>query len=185
MDIKATARIVLHRMTDRMMGHGEWASGAARHPAAAALMAVGLALAGAAGPAQAQDQDQAQHLPTTTLGAGMYNLKVEVAQTPREHEIGLMFRTSMPTNEGMLFIFPQSGAQCFWMKNTLIPLSVAFIADDGTIVNTDEMKEQTLDSHCSTKPVRFVLEMNKGWFTKHGFKSGSKLTGAPFGTPRK
>jgi hypothetical protein len=129
-------------------------------------------------------QDQAQHLPTTQLGAGMHLIKAEVALSEREHEIGLMHRTSMGSNEGMIFVFERPGQQCFWMKNTLIPLAVAFIADDGTIVNLDEMKPQTLDPHCSTKQVRFVLEMNKGWFSKRGIKPGSKLTGEPFGTPR-
>jgi uncharacterized membrane protein (UPF0127 family) len=129
-------------------------------------------------------QDQAQHLPTTTLGAGMYNIKAELARTEQEHEIGLMFRTSMGANDGMLFVFERAGLQCFWMKNTLIPLAVAFVADDGAVVNVDEMKPQTLNPHCSTKPVRFVLEMNTGWFAKHGIKEGSKLAGAPFGTPR-
>jgi len=107
-----------------------------------------------------------------------------VARTPDQHEIGLMFRTAMGASEGMLFIFERAGQQCFWMKNTLIPLAVAFVADDGSIVNLDEMKPQTLNSHCSTKPVRFVLEMNMGWFAKRGIKEGSKLTGEPFGTPR-
>jgi uncharacterized membrane protein (UPF0127 family) len=129
-------------------------------------------------------QDKAQHLPTVMLGAGMHNIKAEVAETPQEHEIGLMHRTSMGSNEGMIFVFDRPGQQCFWMKNTLIPLAVAFVADDGTIVNVDEMKPQTLDPHCSTKQVRFVLEMNTGWFTKRGIKAGSKLTGEPFGTPR-
>jgi uncharacterized membrane protein (UPF0127 family) len=129
-------------------------------------------------------QDKAQHLPTVVLGAGMHNIKAEVAETPQEHEIGLMHRTSMGSNEGMIFVFDRPGQQCFWMKNTLIPLAVAFVADDGTIVNLDEMKPQTLDPHCSTKQVRFVLEMNTGWFTKRGIKAGSKLTGEPFGTPR-
>lgn len=135
-------------------------------------------------PLAAQAQDRAQHLPTVTLGAGMHNIKAEVAETPQEHEIGLMYRTSMGANEGMLFIFERPGQQCFWMKNTLIPLAVAFVADDGTVVNVDEMKPQTLDPHCSTKPVRFVLEMNTGWFARRGIKEGSKLSGAPFGTPR-
>jgi uncharacterized membrane protein (UPF0127 family) len=133
---------------------------------------------------QALAQDRAQHLPVTTLGVGMYNIKAEVATAPEQHEIGLMYRTQMPTNDGMLFIFERAGQQCFWMKNTLIPLAVAFVADDGTVVNVDEMKPQTLDTHCSTKPVRFVLEMNTGWFSKHGVKAGSKLSGEPFGTPR-
>ncbi|WP_052162814.1 DUF192 domain-containing protein [Aquabacterium sp. NJ1] len=151
---------------------------------ATAAVAASLAVLGFTAPASALAQDRAQHLPTVMLGAGMHNIKAEVAETPQEHEIGLMYRTAMGANEGMLFIFERAGQQCFWMKNTLIPLAVAFVADDGTVVNVDEMKPQTLDPHCSTKPVRFVLEMNTGWFTKRGFKEGSKLSGAPFGTPR-
>jgi len=130
-------------------------------------------------------QDAPQRLQNrTTLGAGLYNMQVEVAVTPQEHAIGLMHRTSMGANEGMLFVFDRPGVQCFWMKNTLIPLAVAFVADDGTIVNLDEMKPQTLDAHCSTQPVRYVLEMNTGWFKKKGVKPGQKLSGAPFGAPR-
>lgn len=143
-----------------------------------------LCLLGSVLPLPSQAQDRAQHLPTTIIGAGMHNIKAEVAETPQEHEIGLMYRTSMGSNEGMIFVFERPGQQCFWMKNTLIPLAVAFIADDGTVVNVDEMKPQTLDPHCSTKPVRYVLEMNTGWFTKRGIKDGSKLSGAAFGTPR-
>ncbi len=150
----------------------------------AAAVTASLAVLGFAAPASTLAQDRAQHLPTVMLGAGMHNIKAEVAETPQEHEIGLMYRTSMGANEGMLFIFERAGQQCFWMKNTLIPLAVAFVADDGTVVNVDEMKPQTLDPHCSTKPVRFVLEMNTGWFTKRGIKEGSKLSGVPFGTPR-
>lgn len=107
-------------------------------------------------------------------------IKAEVAQTDRQREIGLMHRTSMGTNEGMIFVFERAGVQCFWMKNTLLPLSVAFIDEDGTIVNLDEMKPETEDTHCSTKPVRHVLEMNKGWFSKRGIKPGMKLTGELF-----
>ena len=77
-----------------------------------------------------------------------------------------MFRRAMEPNDGMLFVFEQPGKQCFWMKNTLIPLSVAFIADDGSVVNIEDMQPQTLDDHCSAKPVRYVLEMNKGWFAR-------------------
>lgn len=132
----------------------------------------------------AQPAEGPQRLRTTTLGAGMHNIVAEVALTPQEHATGLMHRTSMGTHEGMLFIFDRPGTQCFWMKNTLIPLSIAFISDDGTIVNVDEMKPQTLASHCSAQPVRHVLEMNAGWFKKRGLGAGSKLTGAPFGTPR-
>jgi len=98
----------------------------------------------------------------------------------RQREIGLMFRPTMAANDGMLFVFERAGQQCFWMKNTLIPLSVAFVADDGSVVNIEAMKPQTLDSHCSAQPVRFVLEMNDGWFAKRGIKPGAKLRGTPF-----
>ena len=92
-----------------------------------------------------------------------------------------MGRRSMGDSDGMLFVFEQPGVQCFWMKNTLLPLSIAFIADDGTVVNVADMKPQSLDSHCSSQPVRYALEMNKGWFAKRGVKAGSKLGGEPFG----
>jgi uncharacterized membrane protein (UPF0127 family) len=122
-----------------------------------------------------------QKLASIRLNAGIHNIDAEVAQTPDERSTGLMFRPAMGPNEGMLFAFEQAGQQCFWMKNTLLPLSVAFVADDGSIVNIDDMKPQTLDSHCSSKPVRYVLEMNHGWFAKRGIKPGTKLRGAPFG----
>ncbi len=136
----------------------------------------------AAGVAGAQEGPQ--KLRTVQLRAGMQNISAEVAMTDRERAIGLMHRTQMGTHEGMLFVFERPGVQCFWMKNTLIPLAIAFIDDDGTIVNTDEMKPQTLDSHCSDRPVRYVLEMNTGWFKKRALGSGSKLTGSPFAATR-
>ena len=129
-------------------------------------------------------QDGPQQLPTVMLGITFHSIKAEVAMTPKQHEIGLMHRTSMGPNDGMIFVSERPGQQCFWMKNTLIPLSVAFIADDGTIVNLDEMKPETLEPHCSAKPVRYVLEMNTGWFSKRGLKAGIKVTGQPFGTPK-
>jgi len=128
----------------------------------------------------AQSTGQAQHLSTVTLGAGMYNIVAQVARTPQERQIGLMFRENMPVHEGMLFIFEEAATQCFWMKNTLLPLSAAFVAEDGRIVNIEDMAPQTETSHCSKQPVRMVLEMNQGWFSKRGLKAGSKLTGAPF-----
>jgi uncharacterized membrane protein (UPF0127 family) len=128
----------------------------------------------------ASAQDGPQKLPSITLNAGMHLIQAEVAQTPEQRSTGLMFRSAMGTNEGMLFAFEEPGQQCFWMKNTLLPLSVAFVADDGSVVNIENMKPQTLDSHCSTKPVRFVLEMNDGWFAKRGIKPGFKLSGKPF-----
>ena len=142
------------------------------------LMGLLVALLCAATAASAQDGPQ--KLPAITLNAGMHLIRAEVAQTPEQRSTGLMFRQAMGQNEGMLFAFEDAGQQCFWMKNTLLPLSVAFIADDGSIVNIESMKPQTEDSHCSTKPVRFVLEMNEGWFGKRGIKPGFKLQGQPF-----
>jgi len=130
--------------------------------------------------AAASAQDGPQKLAQVRLNAGIHNINAELASTPQQREIGLMFRNAMPANDGMLFVFEQPGQQCFWMRNTLIPLSVAFIGDDGSVVNIDDMKPQTLDSHCSAKPVRFVLEMNEGWFAKRGIKAGSRLRGGPF-----
>ena len=120
------------------------------------------------------------NLPRIKLQLGMYQIDAQLAQTPEQRSIGLMYRAEMPAHEGMLFVFEQASTQCFWMKNTLLPLTAAFVADDGTIVNLADMKPQTTDSHCSGKPVRFVLEMHQGWFAKKGFKAGMRLSGNPF-----
>jgi uncharacterized membrane protein (UPF0127 family) len=131
------------------------------------------------GSAQAQDQPQ-MNLQRVKISAGMYQIDAQVAMTPEQRQIGLMFRKEMPQPEGMIFVFEQPAEQCFWMKNTILPLTAAFIADDGTIVNLVDMKPQTTDAHCSVKPVRYVLEMNKGWFAKRGIKAGARLAGQPF-----
>jgi uncharacterized membrane protein (UPF0127 family) len=126
------------------------------------------------------DQRPQLELPRLTLSAGMHLIQAQLAATPEQRSTGLMFRTEMPANEGMLFVFEQASQQCFWMKNTLIPLTAAFVADDGTLVNLVDMKPQSLDSHCSTAPVRYVLEMNQGWFAKRGIKAGYKLKASVF-----
>jgi uncharacterized membrane protein (UPF0127 family) len=133
--------------------------------------------------AAAVAQEPQMNLQRVRLAAGMHQIDAQVAATPDQRATGLMWRREMPQHEGMLFVFDAPAVQCFWMKNTLLPLSAAFVADDGSIVNVVEMKPQTLDSHCSTKPVRYVLEMNQGWFAKKGLKPGMKLTGQPF-TPK-
>ena len=125
-------------------------------------------------------QDGPQSLPTITLSAGMHLIHAELAQTPEQRATGLMFRESMPPNNGMLFAFEEPGQQCFWMKNTLLPLTAAFVADDGRIVNLVDMQPMTENSHCSKEPVRFVLEMNQGWFAHKNIKEGSKLGGELF-----
>ena len=129
--------------------------------------------------AHAQNAPQ-MDLPRIKISAGMHLIDVQVANTDEQRAAGLMFRKDMPQTEGMLFIFERPSQQCFWMKNTLLPLSAAFVADDVTIVNLVDMKPQTLDSHCSSQAVRFVLEMNQGWFDRKGIKAGAKLGGAPF-----
>ncbi|UFS56950.1 DUF192 domain-containing protein [Comamonadaceae bacterium M7527] len=127
------------------------------------------------GPAWA---DTAQlDLPRVELRAGMHRIDAQVAQTPQTRATGLMHRQSMPDQEGMLFVFERPDMVCFWMKNTLIALSAAFIADDGRIVNIADMAPQTTEPHCTKEPVRFVLEMNKGWFAKRGLGAGSRIGG--------
>ena len=120
------------------------------------------------------------NLPRVTLKAGMHLIQAQVAATPEQRATGLMHRTEIPTNEGILFVFEHQAGQCFWMKNTLLPLTAAFVADDGSIVNLADMQPQSLDSHCSAKPVRYVLEMHQGWFAKRGIGPGFRLGGAPF-----
>jgi uncharacterized membrane protein (UPF0127 family) len=142
----------------------------------AAWLALALPLVA---PAQQAPQPR---LPTVTLSAGMHNIVAEVAQTPMQRQIGMMGRTSMAPHEGMLFVFESPAPQCFWMRNTLLPLSIAFLADDGSIVNIAEMQPRSDQTHCSDQPVRFALEMNAGWFSKRGLKAGSRLRGKPFGS---
>ena len=147
--------------------------------AAGLLALAGLAAVATSHQAMAQSVPQV-NLPRVALTAGMYRIDAQVASTPTQRQIGLMQRRDMPTHEGMLFVFEQPGVQCFWMKNTPLPLTAAFVADDGTIVNLADMQPLSEDSHCSAKPVRYVLEMNQGWFAQRGLKAGSKLAGAIF-----
>lgn len=118
---------------------------------------------------------QPQKFRSTTLSAGMYVIRAEVAATEAERQQGLMFREKMAGNEGMLFDFEAPAGVCMWMKNTLIPLSVAFIDDSGKIVNIEDMQPQTTDSHCAKKSVRYALEMNQGWFRQKNIKPGSRI----------
>ena len=115
--------------------------------------------------------------PTIELSAGMHRIEAEVASNNAERATGLMNRPSMPIHRGMLFVFPEAGVQCFWMKNTLIPLSIAFLDDAGRIVQIADMQPQSLDNHCSSKPVRFALEMNAGWFKSRGLAAGARING--------
>jgi uncharacterized membrane protein (UPF0127 family) len=133
--------------------------------------ALATALAVLIGPASGQV------LPTMRLTAGMHVVRAEVAYDFETRGRGLMFRESLEPNQGMLFVFEEASQQCMWMKNTLIPLSVAFIAGDGTIVNIADMKPKDETTHCAQRPVPYALEMERGWFASHGIRAGQKIGG--------
>ena len=118
-------------------------------------------------------------LPTIELKTGIYRIQAELADNPKAREVGLMNRTTMPTNSGMLFVFEQKAGHCFWMNNTKIPLAIAFIADDGKIVNIEEMQAETTNNHCPKANVRYALEMNKQWFSERVIVPGTVITGLP------
>jgi uncharacterized protein len=148
-----------------------------------ALLLLSFSLLGVAS-AHAQDVQAQTQLPRVNIQAGMHQIDAQVASTGQQRQVGLMYRASMPQHEGMLFVFERPATQCFWMKNTLIPLTAAFIEDDGTVVNLVDMKPKTTDSHCSVRPVRYVLEMNQGWFAKKRIQAGYKLTSPVFNAPK-
>jgi uncharacterized membrane protein (UPF0127 family) len=122
---------------------------------------------------------QISRYPAIPLNIGIHMIRAEVAGSPSEREQGLMFRNSMGANEGMLFLFEAPAEICMWMKNTLIPLSVAFIDDNGKIINIENMQPQTTESHCGKKLVRYALEMNRGWFKQKNIRPGSMVDGLP------
>jgi uncharacterized membrane protein (UPF0127 family) len=111
------------------------------------------------------------------LNAGIHLIQAEVANTFDTRMTGLMHRKKLGANTGMLFVFPDVARHCMWMKNTFVPLSVAFIDERGVILNIADMQPQTEDSHCATAPARFALEMNQGWFAAKGVKPGAKISG--------
>ena len=118
-------------------------------------------------------------LQSVELKTGIYRIQAEVADTPKAREVGLMNRSSMPTNSGMLFIFEEKAGHCFWMSNTKIPLSIAFISNDGKIVNIEEMQADTTNNHCPQAAVRYALEMNKQWFSERMIVPGTVILGLP------
>jgi uncharacterized protein len=139
-----------------------------------------LALGGLTTAVLAQDRAQPR-LPTTALTVGMHRIVAELAVTPEQQAIGMMWRTEMGASEGMLFVSEERGVRCFWMRNTLVPLTIAFLADDGRIVNTADMQPRSDQSHCSAEPVRYALEMPQGWFARRNIQPGARIRGGPFG----
>ncbi|HLX80916.1 MAG TPA: DUF192 domain-containing protein [Burkholderiales bacterium] len=123
-------------------------------------------------------------LPAVQLSTGMYLIRAEVADSMATRMEGLMYRKSMQQGAGMVFVFDENATHCMWMKNTLIPLSVAFIDEAGEIINIAEMQPQTEETHCAARPARYALEMNKGWFAQRGIKPGAKLRGLEKLAPR-
>lgn len=135
-----------------------------------ALLAPGLSLA---------QQAPQSTLRTTQLTTGIHVITAEVAATPQSRMIGLMMRERLAPNHGMVFVFEDKSQHCFWMRNTLLPLSIAFIDDDGTIVNVADMAPKSDATTCPQRPVRYALEMELGWFAKHGVTAGKKMSGLP------
>ena len=123
-------------------------------------------------------------LPVIQLQAGMHLIRAELADSMGTRMEGLMYRKSMPQGSGMVFVFDETATHCMWMKNTLIPLSVAFIDEAGAIINIADMQPHSEVSHCAARPARFALEMNKGWFAERGVKPGAKLRGLEKLSPR-
>lgn len=115
--------------------------------------------------------------PRISLGAGLYVIQAEVMNTQAGRMRGLMHRKSLGTNEGMLFVFPAAERHCMWMKNTVLPLSVAFIDERGVVVNIEDMQPETENQHCADRPAPYALEMKQGWFAARGIKPGAAISG--------
>lgn len=117
----------------------------------------------------------ASGLPVSELVIGDHRLQLEIAATPQARTEGLMFRRSMPADHGMLFVWERDDHQAMWMRNTYLPLSVAFIDSAFRIVNIADMEPHTTRLHHSHGPVRYALEVHQGWFERHGIRAGMQL----------
>ncbi|HMW17132.1 MAG TPA: DUF192 domain-containing protein [Accumulibacter sp.] len=122
------------------------------------------------------DVVQAQ-MPQIELSVGLYRIEAEVALNDADRQLGLMHRRTMTQNHGMLFVYDQPARHCMWMRNTYLPLSVAFLDEQGRILNIEEMQPQSDDNHCAAKDARYALEMNRGWFAGKGIKPGTRIAG--------
>jgi hypothetical protein len=145
----------------------------AKIPAFLICTCLGLSILPHVRPAHAEELNAG--LPTTRLAIGGLTLTLEVATKPKEHSIGLMNRRNMAENEGMLFVFDPPRMVHFWMKNTYIPLSAAFVAPDGTVVKMTDMEPLSEKTHSPDVPVKYVIEVNRGWFKKAGLRVGDAV----------
>lgn len=118
-----------------------------------------------------------QGLPLLELQAGFHRIEAEVAHMPETRARGLMHRREMAPQRGMLFVFTHDERHCMWMRNTFLPLAVAFMDGSGRITNIEEMQPQTEVNHCAARPARYALEMNAGWFAQRGIKPGDVIGG--------
>lgn len=161
-----------------------------RHPRRFAVLAATVAmLASAVGTPVAAAQPLAPQMPANFKKKGEFpqvpltvngiKINAEVAATQADREQGLMFRSSLGKNEGMLFVFDEIAYHCFWMKNTEVPLSIAYMTDSGVITDVQEMAAETEDNHCPTQSGKYAIEMAKGWFTANGIKAGMQMQGLP------
>lgn len=166
--------------------HDSWSASAAESRAPIAIAqapsnAARASGAAAAGPSRSDESSRRgpSGMPVVELTAGFHRIRAEVAATPEDRSRGLMFRERLAPNEGMIFLFERAGVQCMWMRNTLVPLSVAFLDSDGLIVNIADMEPLSEVSHCSEKPVSLALEMERGWFAQRGLGPGARIRGIP------
>ncbi len=141
------------------------------------MLVIGWASILSAPSAVAQEAAPNPTLRQVWLQAGIHRIRAEVAASPEERSRGLMLRKGLQPNHGMLFVFESSGSPCFWMKNTLIPLTIAFIAEDGEIATLADMQPHDETSHCPTRPILYALEMDQGWFRAKGVKVGDRIGG--------
>lgn len=118
-------------------------------------------------------------LPRADLVVGAERVRVEVADEESERSVGLMYRKSMSADDGMLFVYPDALERRFWMKNTRIPLSIAFLDADGVVVSIADMKPMDTNTTPSGAPAMYALEMNQGWFREHGVQVGDHVQGLP------
>lgn len=146
---------------------GRWRSPWSRRCASVIGLSLGLVLSRAAW----------ADPPLAQLSAGLLRIEAEVASDPGGRALGLMNRRELAANHGMIFVFAENGLHCMWMRNTLIPLSVAFLDEQGNITNIEEMLPRTENTHCASRPARFALEMSAGWFAAHKIAPGKQISG--------